>query len=326
MRDDPPKIPLTERSLHLRAIPVGALLPPPVLAIIATHLKERAHKKGDVLLRHGEVVGGLHLIVQGSLRLSAKGKELVVLTPPQSFGFLGILAHTESIYDAEFLDDALTLELDAETLYELLEDHFPLLYATLNYLAERLLHELHELPAEALAIPMGPDVDIPEHALDFIERIFFLRKMGVFSKANLNTLAVMSSNLVEMRLPAGTVLWEEGSASDHVIMVVSGKFRCSTESGKVFRYGPNTVIGGLEALAGKPHWYTLVADTPVLCFKGVQEVFLDLMEENPSMASDFMGFLAARLLQLYSVKADQGVSTVNVPREMPKLGRVAMGA
>ena len=82
----------------------------------------------------------------------------------------------------------------------------------------------------------------------------------------------------------------------------------------------------IEALAGKPHWYTLETETPVLCFKGLQEVFLDLMEENPSMASDFMGFLAARLLQLYGLKADQGVSTVNVPRDMPKLGRVAMGA
>ncbi len=326
MRDDPPKIPMTERSLHLRAIPVGTLLPPPVLAIIATHLKEHAYEKGDVLLRHGEMVGGLHLLVKGSLRLSAKGKELVVMTPPQSFGFLGILARSESIYDVDFPEGAVTLELDADTLHELLEDHFPLLYATLNYLAERLLHELVELPAEALAIPMGPEVDIPEHELDFIERIFFLRKMGAFSTANLNALAVMSSNLVEMRLPAGTVLWKEGTPSDHVIMVVSGKLRCTTDSGKVFLYGANTVIGGIEALAGRPHWYTLVADTPVLCFKGVQEVFLDLMEENFSMASDFMGFLAQRLLQLYSRKADQGLSTVNVPREMPKLGRVAMGA
>ena len=69
-----------------------------------------------------------------------------------------------------------------------------------------------------------------------------------------------------------------------------------------------------------------MTDTPVLCFKGVQEVFLDLMEENFSMASDFMGTLARRLIQLNARKADQGLSTVNVPREMPKLGRVAMGA
>ncbi|MEO6418324.1 MAG: hypothetical protein ABIP39_02890, partial [Polyangiaceae bacterium] len=84
--------------------------------------------------------------------------------------------------------------------------------------------------------------------------------------------------------------------------------------------------GGIEALAGKPHWYSLHAETPVLFFRGIQEVFLDLMEENFSMASDFMGFVAGRLLQLYGRNADRGLSTVNVPRNMPKLGRVVMGA
>jgi CRP-like cAMP-binding protein len=326
MRDEPPKIPLTERILHLRAIPVGALLPPPVLTIIATHLKERIFKKGHVLVRTGEPIGGLHLLVEGSLRLSSKGKQLLVMTPPQSFGFLAILARTESIYDAEFTEDSVTLELDSDALYELLEDHFALLFASLNYISERLLHELVDLPAEALAIPMGEDPGIPDHELDFIERIFFLRKMGVFSTANLNALAVMSTSLVETRAPAGTVLWTEGTTSDGVIMVVSGIFRCTTVSGKLFLYGPNTVIGGIEALAGKPHWYSLESETPVLFFKSNQEVFLDLIEENFAMASDFMGFTAQRLLQLYSRKADQGLSTLNVPREMPKLGRVVMGA
>ncbi len=129
MRDEPPKIPLTERILHLRAIPVGTLLPPPVLNIIATHLKERIFKKGQVLVKHGEMVGGLHLLVEGALRLSSKGKELVVMTPPQSFGFLAILARTESTYDVEFTEDSVTLELETEALYELLEDQVHCEYA-----------------------------------------------------------------------------------------------------------------------------------------------------------------------------------------------------
>jgi len=326
MKSDPPKIAVTERILHLRAIPVGAHLPPPVLNIIASHLKERAYQKGEILVRRGEPVGALHLLVEGSLRVSAAGKKLAVLSPPQSFGFLAVLARADSIYEVDFPEDTVTLELDADTLYELLEDHFALLSASFSYIAERLLHELEELPAEALSLPTGDDQPIPDRELDFIDRIFFLRKMNVFSTANLNALAVMSSNLVEERVPAGTLLWTEGEASEHVIMLVSGRLRCTTESGKVFCYGANTVVGGMEALAGKPHWYSLHADTAVLFFRGSYEVFMDLMEENFSMASDFMALIAQRLQMLHSQKADLGTSTLSVPREMTKLGLVPLGA
>ena len=45
---------LTERMLHLKQIPVGAMLPAPVLRVIAAHLQERTFAPGMQLMRRGE--------------------------------------------------------------------------------------------------------------------------------------------------------------------------------------------------------------------------------------------------------------------------------
>ena len=47
---------LTERMLHIRQIPVGAMLPAPVLRVIAAHLRERTFARGSLLMKSGEPI------------------------------------------------------------------------------------------------------------------------------------------------------------------------------------------------------------------------------------------------------------------------------
>ncbi len=66
-------IDLTEKMLHIRQIPVGAMLPPPVLRVIAEHLRERTFAAGTRLMRRGEPIDGLHMLTEGGVAPMREG-------------------------------------------------------------------------------------------------------------------------------------------------------------------------------------------------------------------------------------------------------------
>src|ERR1700710_2456112 len=104
-------IDLTERMLHIRQIPVGAMLPAPVLRVIAEHLQERTFAKGTRLMRRGEPIDGLHMLTDGGVALTQDGQSAGELDAPQTLGFLGILARQEAPYDATAKSDVRCFEL-----------------------------------------------------------------------------------------------------------------------------------------------------------------------------------------------------------------------
>jgi CRP-like cAMP-binding protein len=318
---------LTERMLYLRSIPVGAVLPPLVLNVIARSLQDRVFQAGDALMREGEPIAAMHLLRSGGVSLTRNGVSIGELQPPQTLGFLGILARADGTYDAVAKSETMTFALDAEALLEIIEDHFTFLHATVRYAAERLYYEMRELPAEALALPSEPlPFAVSQRPLDLVERLLFLRQIRVFSQTNLNALAALSRQLKEVRYPAGTLLWSQGDSSEHALMLVSGTVECSTGQGKRFRYGTATVMGGIEGLAGKPRWYDATSAEPVVALLGRSDELVDLLEDDFSMGIEFTGMLASNLVALLERKAALGQSPLAVLRDVSKLGAVPVGA
>jgi CRP-like cAMP-binding protein len=318
----------TERIIYLRSIPVAAVMPTPVLRIIAAELKERTFSAGEKLMQEGEPIHGLHLLIDGKLSLERKGAPFGTLAPPQSLGFLGILARSEGTYDARAETPVRTLEFDADTLLEVLEDHHEFLEASVRYLAERLLYEIQELPQEAMERRLeGAPPSVPERELDLVERILMLRRLRAFGSTNLNALAVMARHLVEQRLEPNTPIWRKGDASSDAFIVLSGTLVCEErDSQRKWRAGPTSVLGGLEAFAEKPRWYDLSAESNVVGFHLPEGSFQDLLEDDFGLASDFIATLAADLLGILEKKAASGQSTVNALRNVTKLGAVPVGA
>ena len=75
------------------------------------------------------------------VRLFKDGVRIGEMAPPQSVGFLNIIARSDAPYDAIAETKLETLELTAERLMGLLEDQEQLLSATIHYAAERLLSD-----------------------------------------------------------------------------------------------------------------------------------------------------------------------------------------
>ena len=323
-RREPPD--LTERMLHLRQIPVGALMPPHALRSIASYTELVRFAAGDTLMREGEPIHALCMLTEGSLRLSRGGASVGELSAPQTLGFLGILARMDATYDATAETDVRAFELPTDTLLELMEEHPELLRATIRYLGERMYYDLQEMPAEALGLPFQEAPPIPDRPLDIVERVMVLRRGSAFTTASVNALTVMAKQLEELRLEPGVRLWRRGDPADHMFLVVSGAVTCTAEDGRTFRYGPGTAVGGLEALADKTRWYEPVTEVHTVGLRGRSDHLMDLFENYFSMAMDFVSSLARAQIGILARRTALGQRPLAVARDVSNLGAVKVGA
>ena len=317
---------LTERMLHLRQIPVAAMLPAPLVRTLAGAMRPRRLRAGRKVVEQGGAIDALLLLTDGGLRLEREGKPFGEIRAPQTLGFLSILARQEAPWSAIADVETHALELETDPLLDLFADHFELLEATVRYLAERLWFEFQELPEQMLGMPPVDLGAIPDRRIDLVEKVIYLRKTSGFATANVNALASMSRQVEEARLPADSVLWKTGDRADRVFFVLSGSIRCATTDGRTFRYGTGTGVGGIEAIANRPRWYTATAETDLVGLWGHTENLLDLFEQQNRMAMDFISMLARAQSGLLARKASLGQNPLAVTREANKLGAVRYGA
>lgn len=318
---------VTERALYLRAIPVTANLPQEVVHAVARHLTDRELTVGEALLSEGCDARALQLVTQGKLGLFKGGKRIGEIVPPQSVGFLNLIARNEAPYDAIVEVPGRSLELTGERLNELLEDHYPLLLSTLRYAAERLFYEMGELPAAALGLkPEVMPIPIPSRPLDLVERVLVLRSMSAFRRTNVSTVAVLAEQMSELRLASGSTIFTVGEPSTFTIFLLEGSVRCTTLDGCSFSYGPGTAVGGVEAIAAKDRWYTAVAEGEVVALRGYGEHVLDVMEDDFELGADFASAVAGGLSAILAAKAAQGQAAFAQKRDVSKLGAVPVGA
>ena len=327
----------TERMIYLRSIPVAAVVPAQVLSVLANAFSEKTFSAGEVVVQQGEPVDALELLVEGKLPLMKSGKRVGQLEPPQSIGFLDILARADSTYDAVAVSDLHTLHIDTDALLEIIEDHFPMMEATLSYFAERLYPEVAGLPAEVLdeflAEPFESDFEVSSPAkrddasnIDFVERMLFLRNTRVFASTNLNALGALSRQLVEHRLEPGTTIWQRGDSVDRFLIILSGRARCTAKDGKQFGVGPGALLGAAEGIADKPRWFYMEAEESLVILDGRVDTLLELFEDNSRMGIDFIATLARDLRRAIARKLELGIQTIDVRRQVSNLGAVKVGA
>jgi len=324
---DPRFADLTERIIYLRSIPVAAVLSPAVTKIIASHLRDAVFEAGSYVMREGQPIDALQFITSGRLSLVRNGVAIGSLAPPQTLGFLGILSNGEGTYDALADERTTMLTLDAEAMMELHEDHFELLRSTVHYLCERLTAEIMEMPPEELSGRLqGEGLYVPPHELDLVERMVMLRKFRAFRNANMSSIAGLARAVTEVRVEAGARIWEDGSAAESTFFLVRGRAKCVASDGRAWTASPTAALGGIEAVAGRPRWYALEADTPMIGLVIPVSAFEDALEDDFDLGREFMANIASQLVAIMERKAAQGQGTLAVPRAVSKLGKVLVGA
>jgi CRP-like cAMP-binding protein len=289
-----PRIGSFERILLLRRLETLGGLSTRELATLAEAARERSFAKGERILREGEPVPSVSIVIEGMVHARRRGRALPPCGPGTGFGGLSLLARDPEGLDAVAFADTLTLELEADDLWEILEDHF----AILHHLLQRISGQVIDLLApKHLDDIVPPDTPPPAPMnLDLVERILFLKQFGVFRRASVNALAELSRGLTEIAFPAGTVLWRAGEPPGGLLLLLSGRVRGSRgDCASCFTLGPGSPLGGLEAVAERPRWFDAVAETNVTALHGSAEGLFDVFEDNPTMGLDYLAVMAQSL-------------------------------
>jgi CRP-like cAMP-binding protein len=255
------------RLLALRKLPMLATLPTEELAFIAERSRERFFPRGSALLREGEPIAALRFVIEGRVHMTRRGLRLGHANPGAAVGGLGVLAR-------EDLGIGAVAEQDTR------------------------------LPPGSR--PPFPRVEgvLPPRDLDLVERILFLRQTSAFSKSSINALAELSRGLSEVSFDPGVTLWREGEPSAGTLLLLSGRVRCTSESGVAFEAGPGIPLGSIDAVAGLPRWFHALTETRVVALHADREALIDVFEDNTDMAFDYLAVLAKALLSMLEIVAE----------------------
>lgn len=304
-----PSIELTERLLYLRTVPAVKGLPPDELGVLAEAAEECFFRGGEAIMRESDPVDATHIVVDGRVRVARGGHELGIVRGPRSVGHIGMLAQGEGGFDITAVEPTRTLRIGREKFFELYEEHFSLYLSTLEVVSKLIDHELRIMPNEGALKPLGDvHVEVPSGALDLVQRMFFLRRMGPLASAGVNAVAELAQHLTEKRLAAGTKIWSIGDPSDENLLVVSGCVSCTDERGTLrLRFTPGSAIGGVEARARVGRRHDAWAETDVVLLVLGSTTMLDMMEDNPPLALSFMSRIARALLEAWDRRAATGV-------------------
>lgn len=306
---------LTERLLRLRGVPVFQAMSTQALASLAASIRSHTFDKGAVLLREDEPPRAFHMLLAGSVTMRRHGNTIRTITAPGGVGFLSLLARTAGGTEAVAETRVETFELDADALDEMFEDHFQVLFGTMRWIADRLL-------LENLAAPPRPYEPPPddyeglhdEGEIGIVERIFLIRRTLAFKRANVNSVARLAREMKEVRVGVGEKLWSIGDPSVGSYFVVRGKGDLRWDKGRRTQHvGPTYIVGGIEAIAGKPRWNDFVATEPIIALVGNREGLIDMFEDDLDVALQFMSMMASFLLVFWDRRAERESAQLSTP-------------
>jgi CRP-like cAMP-binding protein len=299
-------LPPLERLLYLKRTPLLAGLPASELLALADAANERFFPKGSVLFREGDKASTMHFIVEGALAHDRQGHRVGVVGPGGGLGGLPLLARATMGSRAIAERDTLTLEIDADAIAELLEDRFSIVQYLLRELSRQTLELLRRHKLDPNQFFPEPPAGLPEHGgLDLVDRLLLLRRMPVFERSSITALAELARTMANVRFEAGTLLWQEGEPSQGILMVTSGRVQARGSGEVGFEAGPGFPLGGLEALAQTPRWYSARALSPVVALQGQTDVLVDLFEDNFEMAMDYLALVSSTTLRILAWRAEQ---------------------
>ncbi len=288
-----------ERALYLKTVPPLQELSAKQLSLVAQYVNERQFWAGDHLHRSDERLNELLVVVEGRVAVSGGEYGEGTVGSSEALGLLSLLAKSDEGLDARAEVDTLALEIRAEDLEDVFEDHFDILLSQIRHLARQILQARMGIADGAyLASRRGPKPNT-RAGIDLIDRLVYLRQGDSFSHINVDALVEMAVRLRETRFEAGTRLWRTGDPSHFAYILVEGTVRGSCDGGKrEFRAGPGYPLGNLESICQVPRWYEAVTETPVVALAGDTDVFLDVLEDHFAMAMDYVSGLARSVLAL----------------------------
>ena len=135
-----------------------------------------------------------------------RGRDLVVMLDTS----LSMLAEDPQGLDAIAEVDTVTIEVDADSHFELFEDNFNIMKVVAGAIAGQMIDARRQIAGTAgFGEPAADPTDVPDRPLDLVERMSFIRRTMTFAEAKIDAIVDLAREAKEVRLAAGAPLWRE---------------------------------------------------------------------------------------------------------------------
>jgi len=285
---------IRDRVLTMRAYSMFDGLDDDALLLLAEHGSSARYPDGEIITGEGEPTRMLCLIVEGEILVSRNGQVLSTRKMGDAYGGLPLLAREPSTL-AVAVGDTTTLEVPATAFEAALTTNFSLLRSMLRQLGSAVLAMRGNLPTDGSRPSEIDEGSYYSEPLSLVERLIKLRQ-GSFRHMNMEALIELARSMVEVRYPAGALIWSTGEPSTHAVHIDVGRVRCTEPDGKHASVGGAFTIGVLDVWSGS-RVYDARAETPLIAFRIELERFLALLEAHPEVGLDLLRGFAADLLK-----------------------------
>ena len=127
-----------EKVIILKSVEIFQSMPDEHLADVVGILREREVHTGEEIIREGDVGTSMFIIVDGSVRVHRKEKEIAVLRSREVFGELAALDPEPRSASVTALEETLLFELEGTDLYEIMADHTDVVRGVVRVLCQRV--------------------------------------------------------------------------------------------------------------------------------------------------------------------------------------------
>lgn len=130
-----------------------------------------------------------------------------------------------------------------------------------------------------------------------VEVAEFLSKLRLFQHLNLEEISIIASRVRRVSLPDGPVM-TEGSPPDGLYIIRSGVARVTKQSdggsaeAVLALLRQDDSFGEISLIDGLPHTASVIAMGPMECYYLDRHVFVETLEQHPSMALSLIRSLA----------------------------------
>lgn len=283
---------LRDRIIYLRSLPDFEGVPMDSIAGLAQLLEEERVSEGTTLIAAGDAITNAYFLVEGVVGLYKDGERVGELVPPQAVAAIGVLARISGPPgDIVADEDCLLLCMNGATLRRRLEEDFELFSNTMRSITRLILGQRRGLPFDPAKPPsLAPGV-WPERPLDFVDRFRWFADSMPLQDTSLDAMGELARQYKEVRVDAGTRLWELGDQSDHFFAIVAGVVEVENGSGKG-RVGAGNTIGFFDTIGGLPRGSTATAVTDLVGLHATAAQLFDVLEDQPELAMALLGLQA----------------------------------
>jgi len=289
----PVRLGIRDRVLSLRAYSMFDGLDDDALMLLAEHGTVGNYRDGDVISPEGEPTRALCLVEEGEICVYRAGQLLDIRKPGEAYGGLPLLARVPSTL-AVASGDTATLEVPATAFEAALTQNFSLLRTTLRQLGASVLAMRGNLPTTETGERAVDEGSYYDEQRTLVDRLINLRQSN-FRHMNMEALIDLARSMVEVRLPAGSVLWRAGDPSTHALHVDVGRVRCTEADGRCAVIGRGFTIGVMDVWSGF-RVYEARTETAIIAYRIGVERFLALLEAHPEVGLDLLRGFAQDLL------------------------------